>query len=118
MAGRPPLFNEDDIPMLQERLDAYLKEPVCTISGLILALGFRRKKTYYETKDKDTEVAAFLQYAHLHMERYYEERAQLAKNPGGAIFVLKNMGWSDKGTEDPGSKENPLHMVVTGMQIT
>lgn len=64
------------------------------ITGLALALGLpaRQSLCEYERREEYTDVIKKLKGI---VEAGYEKRA-LTNNPAGPIFVLKNMGWSDR----------------------
>lgn len=69
------------------------KEPV-TWTGLALFLGFSSRQSIneYEKYDGFSDV---VKRAKLFVEWHYEMRVN-GNNAAGPIFVLKNMGWSDK----------------------
>jgi hypothetical protein len=106
--GRPALFKTPD--ELQLKVDEYfnggahkkqyptavgiVEIPVYTISGLAYFLGFTSRSTFYEYENK-IEFSDNIKKAKLRIEMSYEETLQ-DKAPTGAIFALKNMGWSDK----------------------
>lgn len=80
--------------------------PLYTWSGLALYLGFSsrdaltkfgRKKEYKELVEK----------AKLVVERAYEERLH-SSNPTGAIFALKNFGWTDATEKNVNVNVNPF----------
>lgn len=68
--------------------------PVPTITGLCLYLGFESRQSFYEYEQKP-EFTYTIKKARLLIETEYEEMLQ-AGNTSGAIFALKNFGWSDK----------------------
>lgn len=68
-----------------------------TITGLALHLGFCSRQSLYDYEDKP-DFSYTVKKARLFIEREYEE--QLLINPTGAIFALKNFGWTDKQTID------------------
>ncbi|MEN6587864.1 MAG: terminase small subunit [Sulfuricella sp.] len=71
-----------------------------TITGLCLVLGtFRDVLLDYaggKYDEKDREFSNSIKRAKLRCEHYAETQAFSGKNPAGAIFALKNYGWSDK----------------------
>jgi len=81
-----------------ERVNAYAKsrtkEEPMTITGMALALGFSSVVTLYEY-EKKPEFKRSVKRARTLVENAYEKRLH-AHNPTGAIFALKNMGWSDR----------------------
>ena len=97
--GRPPIYSDPE--ELQRAVDLYFiqcddpdKPQPKTITGLALALGFCSRGTIYEYEQKP-EFSDIIKKAMLNVECSYEQRA-CTNNPTGPIFVLKNMGWSDK----------------------
>jgi len=70
-----------------------------TITGLIIYIGFDSRSTFYEYKDK-VEFSHIIKIASLKVEHEYEKAIRADKIPTGAIFALKNMGWSDRQTID------------------
>jgi hypothetical protein len=70
------------------------KEDPITITGVALALGFSSVVTLYEYQ-KRPEFKRSVKRARTLVENAYEKRLH-AHNPTGAIFALKNMGWSDR----------------------
>jgi len=99
-SGRPP--NYDDPEKLHNKCEEYFlycidnKEKI-TITGLALYLGFNSRDTIYEYQKKK-EFSDIIKRAMLVVENRYEEQTE--RNPAGAIFVLKNMGWKDKTESD------------------
>lgn len=97
MMGRPPIFETP------EEIDLLVKDffiecgkasiPV-TISGLALYLGFESRQSFYDY-EKKPDFSYTIKRARLKIEDNYEKRLD-SKNPTGAIFALKNMGWKDK----------------------
>lgn len=65
-----------------------------TVTGLSLYLGFSSKTTLYEYA-KNEVFANPIKRALTFVEKNYEE-ALFSKASTGAIFALKNMGWTDK----------------------
>jgi len=67
---------------------------VPTITGLALYCGFADRYSFYEY-EKKPEFTYTIKRAKATIERHYEQLLQ-GNNPTGAIFALKNFGWSDK----------------------
>lgn len=96
--GRPPIFETPE--QLEAVAEAYFlacddpdKGEVPTVNGLCLALGMTRK-TLWAYADKP-EFCDAVEKARTRLELAWEKR--LAGNAcTGAIFWLKNQGWSDK----------------------
>ena len=95
--GRPAHF--DTVEELQALVEKHFdeieeKDSVVTVTGLALALGFCSRQSIYDYMDKP-EFSYTIKRALLFVECAYEKKA-CTQNATGPIFVLKNMGWSDK----------------------
>ena len=103
--ARPPAFETDE--ELQEEINMYFKSleyidpeterprtSPATITGLALALGFCSRQSMYDYEKKE-KFTYTIKNARLRVENSYEQHL-FGKSAGGAIFGLKNMGWSDK----------------------
>lgn len=96
-AGRPPKWSSPD--EIQPIIDAFFdlcdeKDEPYTITGLALALGTTRLGLInYENKP---EFVNAIKTAKARCENYAEKRIYKSGNAAGAIFALKNYGWSDK----------------------
>ncbi len=66
-----------------------------TITGLALALDTSRK-VLCEWAEREDDLAAVITRAKSKVELYLEELLTTTKTPAGAIFALKNFGWSDR----------------------
>lgn len=68
--------------------------PHLTVTRMAYELGFTSRSSLYEYKE-DQRFTDIIKRACLYIESNYEA---MLHNPGctGAIFALKNMGWSDK----------------------
>lgn len=93
-SGRPPMYNTPE--ELIKKIKEYFSQDdsKITITGLCLFLGFESRQSFYDYEEKK-EFTYIIKRARLVIESEYEERLQ-GNNPTGAIFVLKNMDWSDK----------------------
>lgn len=116
MLGRPPEYsNPED---LQQAIDKFFStlspdEPP-TITGLCYSLGFESRQSFYDYEEKP-DFTYTIKRARLRIENKYESKL-FSNNNAGAIFALKNFGWSDKQeinqkTEVSGSLD------ITGMEI-
>ena len=83
------------------------KEPL-TIPGLALFLGFVDKQSLYDYQNKD-EFSCSVKRARTLVEESMVKRS-MANNAAGPIFVLKNMGYTDKQTV----QVDPIKLVITG----
>lgn len=75
-----------------------------TITGLALFLGFASRQSFYDY-EKDGLFSYAIKRARLKIESQYE-KALHYNNPTGAIFALKNFGWSDKLEIDQNTKHS------------
>ena len=106
-AGNPPLFKTPeqlskhiqeyfDNPPIRQSMSKngdVINTPFVSITGLCLALGFASRQSFYDY-EKRGEYKSIIQQARLIVESEYEYRLQ-SGNTIGAIFALKNMGWTD-----------------------
>ena len=75
--------------------DVIEKEVPCpTITGLALHLGFESRQSFYDY-EKRPSYSYIIKRARTFIEKEYEMMLQQG-NTVGAIFALKNMGWTDK----------------------
>lgn len=81
--------------LVQEFWDKCVKEdrPI-TLTGLIWYLGLSSRQSLDEYANYEG-FSDSVKRAKLIVERAYEERLH-ENSPTGAIFALKNMGWSDR----------------------
>lgn len=109
--GRPPKYKTAEA--LQKKIAQYFKDgfrtkkiivrqfgrekivdlPVITITGLVLYCGFCDRHSFYDL-EKDKKFSHTIKKARSFIEREYEEILATTGNTG-AIFALKNFGWSD-----------------------
>ena len=106
--GRPPLYKT--VEELEAKIDEYFTNcpdqksiltktglidiPCPTITGLALFLGFCSRGTMYEYENKNPDFSDTIKKARSKMEVIYEQLLQDGNS--GAIFALKNFGWTDK----------------------
>lgn len=69
--------------------------PAPTITGLALYLGFCDRHSMYAYEELP-EFSNSIKRARAIMVRIYEAEARFGRNTAGAIFMLKNFGYSDK----------------------
>ena len=98
MNGRPRRYPTAEL--LQEAVDQYFidleaKKKNPTITGLVYHLGFASRKEIERQKAHGDDYDEVLSRARLRVEMIYEERL-MSREVVGAIFALKNLGWSDK----------------------
>ena len=68
--------------------------PCPTITGLVLYLGFSDRHSFYDY-EKKPKFTHTIKKGRVFIENIYEQLLQMG-NPSGAIFALKNFGWTDK----------------------
>lgn len=100
-AGRPALFESPE--ELETQIQNYISECQdvhnnATITGLAYYLGFESRQSFYDY-EKHEEFSYIIKRARLYVESNYE-RLLTGGKPVGAIFALKNMGWTDKRETD------------------
>lgn len=114
--GRPMKYRS--AKDMQAAVDAYFmriaknQEPA-TITGLAIHLGFstRHGLLLYGHREAFAETVEF---AKLRVEHEYEKRLLADKNAAGAIFGLKNFGWTDaQRVEHTGDGGGPLTIAIT-----
>jgi len=106
--GRPPFYS--NVEDLQSAIDSYFEKHTGieyddngdliavnppTVSGLALFLGFSDRQSIYDYKGKEA-FSCTIKKAITKIEEFAESQLFNAKTPTGAIFWLKNHGWSDK----------------------
>ena len=92
VTGRPLKFTVQEVEAL---IDKYFKETAetkQTITGLALLFGSKQLLNDYEARP---DYQAQIRLAKLKIENLYEQCLR-DKTPTGAIFALKNFGWTDK----------------------
>ena len=117
-AGRPPKNDPDDIKSIQAKIDAYFDkcrddEENPTFCGLALALGYSSRTSLWENANAGNPISEPIKRSLLRIEESYEKALRF-QSCTGAIFALKNRGWTDK-TEDKEKNEtiNRLLEIVT-----
>ena len=95
--GKPPFQTDPD--EVSAKIDEYFElrtidETPPTYAGLALHLGLKNRQSLH-VYSKKPEFKDVISYAKLRMEEIYERRLH-GNNPTGAIFALKNYGWSDR----------------------
>jgi hypothetical protein len=108
--GRPRLY--DNAEALQTEVDAYFDNEVKapTITGLALWLGFESRQSFYDY-EKEGEFSYTIKKARLRIEERYEQRLH-GNSPAGAIFALKNFGWTDRQEIDHTTKGEKLSALI------
>ena len=96
-AGRKPIIKS--VKQFEQLAQDYFDQCQRTnesinLTGLILALGLSSRQSLAEYEDRE-EFSDSVKRAKLRCEHEYEKKL-VGPNPTGAIFALKNFGWSDK----------------------
>lgn len=102
---------------LQEGIDSYFTEQKeakesPTITGLCYHLGFESRQSFYDYELKEP-FAYTIKRARLRIESRYEDRL-FSNSNAGAIFALKNFGWTDR-TEVKNEHSGEVEMIFKGM---
>ena len=97
---------------LQKKIEDYFEilangKP-STITGLCYHCGYASRQSFYDL-EKDELFSYTIKRARLKIEINYEEKLMDRSSATGAIFALKNFGWSDKQEIDHTSGGEPLH---------
>lgn len=96
--GRPPKFK--DPAELEALLSDYFEnEPVLTMTGLALHLGFVNRQSMYDY-EKKPEFSDTIKMARAMIENGYEKALARGEGTAGHIFALKNFGWTDKSQQE------------------
>lgn len=81
---------------MSKAIEAYFEgEDKPTMSGLALHLGFTQLAGLHHYEGYSEEFFNVIKNANLRVMNGYEKRLY-SNNPTGAIFALKNMGWTDR----------------------
>ena len=82
------------------------------VTGLVIALGLASRETLIEYGKRPEFTDAVKELKNV-CENYAESRLY-ANNPTGAIFALKNYGWSDKTQQElSGPEGGPIQAAIT-----
>ncbi len=95
--GRPRIVQTpEEFDALVEEYEALCQENECpvTFTGMAIHLGFASRRSFYDY-EKTEGFSHSVKRARLLVEAEYESRLH-GPNVAGAIFALKNHGWSDK----------------------
>ena len=84
-------------------------EPL-TIPGLTLFLGFADKSSLYQYQKRPAFTDS-VKRARTLIEESTVKRS-MGSNAAGAIFILKNMGYTDR----PNMQTEPIHIVISGKE--
>lgn len=114
--GRPQKrFNLNLTPNeFEDKVHEYFEnEEQPTKAGLLLYCGIGKRKWNELSKNRKYDDA--IEYAQAMFQNMYEHQMMDKSTVTGAIFGLKNMGWSDKGTiEAVDSGAITLEQALTG----
>jgi hypothetical protein len=115
--GKPAINNPDDSDAIKAKIDAYFDEcEDCehrpTYCGLAYHLGYASRQSIWENAHSDSNISLPLKRALLRIEEIYE-RMLGSNSCTGAIFALKNRGWTDKQlVEHTGEDGGPLEVSI------
>jgi hypothetical protein len=84
--------------------------PCPTLTGLALYLGFCDRYSMYDYEERE-EFSHTIKRARAIMVRIYESEVRFGRNTAGAIFMLKNFGYSDKQELEVSQKEVTPEMI-------
>jgi len=96
--AQPPFIKS--VEEFNKKADEYIaltkenKEPL-TITGLVYHLGFESRQSFYDYR-KNKAYSYSIKRFTLLIENAYEKNLHNNQKTTGAIFALKNMGWTDK----------------------
>lgn len=113
--GRPPIIESPE--EFEAKAAEYVAlcradEAPVTLTGLVLHMGFASRQSFYDYANRDGFSYATSK-ARLMVENEYERRLH-GNSVAGAIFALKNLGWSDKQElEHTGQGGGPMAVSVT-----
>lgn len=82
-----------------------------TITGLALFLGFESRQSIHDY-EKNGDFSYTVKRARLGVEHYYEKYLTSGESPTGAIFALKNFGWTDRTELDHTTKGDKIESVT------
>ena len=88
--------------------DCTANETPLSMVGLALGVGFNSRRSLYDYLEKE-QYAPIIKKAMGTVERWTVQRA-LKSNGAGAIFLLKNMGYTDRQVVEI----EPVKLVITG----
>jgi hypothetical protein len=93
-------------------------EPVPTVNGLALFLGFAGRKSLNEYLNTKPEFSYTIRAALAVIERYHEIKVATSDKPQGSIFLLQGMGWTTKAELEVNSNHPQQTFVIGGKTIT
>jgi hypothetical protein len=95
--GRPRMYETPE--EMQIEIDKYFEQideaNPPTLTGLALFLGYMDRHSLYEG-EKRPEFSNTIKRARARLNAFAEQQLMARDKPTGAIFWLKNSGWSDK----------------------
>ena len=127
-AGRPPKNDPNGVDEIQNKIDLYFEslertnadgdivydDP--TFCGLALALGYSSRTSLWEKANAGNPISEPIKKGLLRIEESYEKALRF-QSCTGAIFALKNRGWTDK-TEDKDKDETIARLLEIVTKIT
>lgn len=126
--GRPPKNDPEGVKAIQKKIDLYFEglertnadgdtvydDP--TFCGLALALGYSSRTSLWENANAGNPISEPIKKGLLRIEESYEKALRF-QSCTGAIFALKNRGWTDK-TDDKEKDETIARLLEIVTKIT
>ena len=114
--GRPAKYDKpEDLEAMIEmyRLDCLTNELPPTVVGMALFLGFSCRASLYDYQtDRGDEFSAVIKKGRAMVEKATLEKA-MKTNGAGAIFYLKNLGYSDRQS----IVIDPVKVIISGKDV-
>jgi len=94
--GRPPKYKTPEklIKKIEQYFNQLNKDESMTITGLCLYCGFESRQSFYDY-EKKKEFSYTIKRSKMIIASHYENNLN-GRYAAGAIFALKNFGWTDK----------------------
>lgn len=98
LGGRPYVYSPKEIC---DRMVIYFRNCANNnipfmITALCISIGISRERFRQLEKSSNDQFVDTIKKGKQMIEFYWETQAQTMPNPAWAIFILKNLGWSDK----------------------
>lgn len=112
------IYNPDTKKREVVEVTVWDREPEpATITGLVLYLGFNSRSSLDDYEEME-EYSCIIKRARARVQYEYEKKLSGDQRPTGAIFALKNMGWSDNNSlKLTGDPDKPLQVNNTVSNI-
>jgi len=112
MAARRKLT---DVDKVRKVVDAFIKNPYPTASGLVIALGIKHLATLHKYMDEESEIGDLLCRAYLHIVYSHEIRMFDSKATPSIYYLktLRKLGFNFRDTDPDAFKEPPKQENIT-----